>query len=757
MATMPRDPDSNRPELPNMLADAGVPLAQAWNTWSERPAELVFLPLGVRVTPVLHSSVIGRATTLRPLSEVRLGRHGLHGEAIDFEARYGGTRLAFAFDKPDPFVVRGSWTPLEQGEWGLRFSVVLCLSAEGGQIATLDESRSVATIEIGGRFVALVTEDAPVLVTGHPSVEHLVADLDQNGYFDKSSRSNAAAVLALRFNLEMMPKQRFAMVVADRADLAVANARAALRDAPLTAPKLQDGRNDGALDAVRDVVGWNTVYDRLGRRPTITASRIWGLGDAVWFNDQCFAALLAGLLDPRIGRANLDVALSNATPQGNIACFINPKDAWVDRSQAPHGAFVAWTMYLRCRDRSLLADAFPILARNQLWWREQRDPEGRGLVSCGTSDVGDAMYCGTAFGARNETGMDNSSTHDEAVYDPVTRTLSTFDVGLNAALALDAEMLARMAEELGLADEAARFTALASDTRERIQTELWDEARGLFANRQRNGGFVRSVSPTSFFPLLCGAATPAQAARLLEHLADPATFAGAFVLPNATRDDPAFRDNTYWRGRIWPNVNYLVWQGLRRYRFEAEAGRLAQQSLDLFRQSWTERRLCGENYSAETGEIDDKPGNDPFYTWGALLPLLGVAGVMDIGPWNGWEVTNAGNVQLGPLVSPAGLVTLTVQDGVLELARGQERLFATTVPGRLRQLRVEPGIVSATLAEECRGPAWFRLGPALSRRFVVARLGNCEIASREHEGCRWVDIAGAEAGDRLDCHLAPDL
>ncbi len=48
-----------------------------------------------------------------------------------------------------------------------------------------------------------------------------------------------------------------------------------------------------------------------------------------------------------------------------------------------------------------------------------RDPDGRGLVSCGTSDVGDAMYRGNGLRrARNETGMDNSPTHDEARYDP---------------------------------------------------------------------------------------------------------------------------------------------------------------------------------------------------------------------------------------------------------------------------------------------------------------------------------------------------
>ncbi len=42
------------------------------------------------------------------------------------------------------------------------------------------------------------------------------------------------------------------------------------------------------------MIGWNTVYDPHNRRPVTAASRIWGLGDAVWFNDQCFAGLMAG-------------------------------------------------------------------------------------------------------------------------------------------------------------------------------------------------------------------------------------------------------------------------------------------------------------------------------------------------------------------------------------------------------------------------------------------------------------------------------
>src|SRR5690606_25584785 len=124
----------------------------------------------------------------------------------------------------------------------------------------------------------------------------------------------------------------------------------------------------------------------------------------------------------------------------------------------------------------------------------------------------------------------------------------------------------------------------------------------IFANRQRKGGFVSSVSPTSFYPLLCGAASPEQAARLLAHLGDSETFAGEWALPNASRDDPAFAENVYWRGRIWPNVNFMVWLGLRRYgQFEA-AEKLARQSLDLFMKNWREDRIAAENYNSVTGE-----------------------------------------------------------------------------------------------------------------------------------------------------------
>jgi putative isomerase len=737
-----------------MLVNTNVPLRGAWNTWSERPAEMVFLPLGVRVTPVLYSSRLRKATTIRPPHEIRFGRHDLHGEAIDFETSFGDTRLSFAYAKRDPFCMTGSWSVREPGEWGLRYWVTLCLSAENAADVIWSADHGAATVAIGDRVVALVARDAPVQVTGHDSVEAVVADFDAKGYFDRSSRADHAKVLALRFNLEMTCTTRFAAAVADSMPLAMDMARAALDDTPVEPRPVHEGRNAGALDAVRDVIGWNTLYDRQNARTYTSISRIWNIGDfAVWFNDQTFAALMAGVMDAAAGRDNMAVAMASATPQGNFACLLTSRDAWVDRSQAPHGAFMAWMMYLRSRDRALLELVYEPLRCNHRWWRASRDPHGRGLVSCGTSDVGDALYKGTAFGARNETGMDNSATHDEAVYDPLTRTLSTFDLGLNCALALDAEMLAAIAAELGHADEAQHFSTLAEETRARISSELWDDERGVFANRHRDGGFVRSLGPTSIYPLLCGAATPEQIERLLVHLDDPSMFGGEFVLPNAARSDPAYKDNVYWRGRIWANVNYLVWQGLRRCGLDDAADSLAAKSLAMFERQWAQDRLCGENYNAETGEVVDQGDADPFYTWGAMLPLMGVSQVMDFTPWFGWQVVNTGEpARLGPMCSPAGTAVVTVEGGWLTLSCAEVEIFSTDHVGALRHIIVERGLLSVTFAETPREGTSFRLGASLSRRLIAVRLDG-ETSPRA-EGSA-LDLAGIAAGTRLDVHLSP--
>ena len=161
--------------------------------------------------------------------------------------------------------------------------------------------------------------------------------------------------------------------------------------------------------------------------------------------------------------------------------------------------------------------AYDILARNNEWMRTARDGNGNGILEFGSSDVGQGLYKGTKLAAKDESFMDNSPIHDEARWNAESRTLDSEDVGLNCLVCLDCEMLApyRRARS-GRDDEAKRMTRDARvNCAARSGTHFWDSERKIFANRLWSGEFVKSLAPTSFYPLLCDAASQEQKKHLL--------------------------------------------------------------------------------------------------------------------------------------------------------------------------------------------------------------------------------------------------
>lgn len=167
----------------------------------------------------------------------------------------------------------------------------------------------------------------------------------------------------------------------------------------------------------------------------------------MWLDDVLYHALMAGLFDLDLARDNLEAVLAHATEAGNLPCLVTGRDAWIDRSQPPIGAFVVWMLYLRWQDERRLQACFdPLLANHEWWWR-LRDGNDNGLLEYGTSPVGDGLYRGTKLAAKDESSMDNSPTHDEASLMTSSWTLDCEDVGLNSLVALDDEMLAMIARK----------------------------------------------------------------------------------------------------------------------------------------------------------------------------------------------------------------------------------------------------------------------------------------------------------------------
>jgi putative isomerase len=123
--------------------------------------------------------------------------------------------------------------------------------------------------------------------------------------------------------------------------------------------------------------------------------------------------------------------------------------------------------------------------------------------------------------------------------------------------------------------------------------------------------------------MLAKAASPEQAQVMIEkHLLNPDDFWGQWIMPSISRSDPAFKDQDYWRGRIWGPTNYLVYLGLQNYKDSAVRREFAKKSYELFLKEWTEHRHVHENYNGITGSGDDVYHSDRFYHWGALLGYI---------------------------------------------------------------------------------------------------------------------------------------
>jgi hypothetical protein len=185
-----------------------------------------------------------------------------------------------------------------------------------------------------------------------------------------------------------------------------------------------------------------------------------------------------------------------------------------------------------------------------------------------------------------------------------------------------------------------------------------------------------------------------QAERMLATLLDPTRFWGQWVVPTIARDDPAFADQQYWRGTIWPPTNYLLYQGLRRYGFDRAAADLATKSVALFLETWREYALCRENYDARTGA----GGGQRYQSWGPLFALIGIHEFVDVTPWDGLRIGTpapVGRTTLRRLPVAGHRWTITLAPDGLRAEADGALVLESDHPLVARHVRLEPGTLEA--------------------------------------------------------------
>jgi len=477
------------------------------------------------------------------------------------------------------------------------------------------------------------------------------------------------------------------------------------------------GEWPGLIDSISDNLGWMKLFQPDSGEIYLPAGRRWifpgpdGQDDlwTIFEWDAFFNALEAAVEDPQLARREIAAVLDCQYPNGNIPNWRSSRSGTPDRSQPPVGAFAVLKTYYRLGDISLLEEAYGRLKKWHRYWTDpgkngtpRRDGNGDCLLEWG-SDT-ELMLAGCPEWEKGvegrqraawESGQDDLPNYDNVPFDDRANTLKMNCIDLSALYALDAEMLMTMAQILGKTGDAEVFKREYEEIKARVNRVLWNE--NFYFDRYWDGRFSTQQAASNFYPLLAGLASADQAQAILKQLLDKQKFNGQYVIPTISRDHPAFKDQQYWRGTIWPPTNYLVYQGLKRYRFDEAAAELARKSAALFLESWNTHALCRENYHSVTGE----GGGQRYQSWGPLFALILLEDFIDISPFDGLRVGNlaaGGKNRIENLVLREKSYDLDIDASGLSIKGAGQEIFRFQGRGVMRHIGFGPGFLEAEVS-----------------------------------------------------------
>jgi Trehalase len=553
---------------------------------------------------------------------------------------------------PDFQIVLETYIPFAGSSWGLPG----VYSVADSKQAIVGKQYFERIFGSASQFVVMV--DRPTMGSGtYPSLEELHDTMKGAGVLvnsiDSDPSRNAAGlqfvtdtsrtahfVAKLGWNREELLNQAQGLLTPGKIDsILKEKAEAYARRRPSA-----QGFFEGAPEAIGNNMFWNSLYAPQTNLifPSISRHAAHGAGGWVlgeW--DGFLGSLLTSLEDKDQTFATIRTLLLAQTETGLVPNGLSGGGGTPDRSQPPVGSYAVWKVYQRYPDREMLEWAYPRLKRWHEWWfsdrgdgQPWRDGNRDGLLEWGSDRGSRETSGGRGFlmQARWESGMDDNPMWDDVHYDDRTYTMDLDDVGLNSLYALDAECLAQLAALLGQEEDRRSFQAQYEKIKQLVREKLWNESDGIYENRFWNGKFSKHLSPSSFYPMLAGIATPEQAKRMVnEHLLNPKEFWGEYVVPTTPRNDPAFADQYYWRGSIWGPTNYLLYHAIDRYGFDEVSFEFAKKSYALFMDDWKTNQHNNELYHARGGS----GGGDLHYTWGTLLCLIPLEQFVDENPWDG--------------------------------------------------------------------------------------------------------------------------
>ena len=252
----------------------------------------------------------------------------------------------------------------------------------------------------------------------------------------------------------------------------------------------------------------------------------------------------------------------------------NPDEAHRDHKYHAYGltTIATWALFLRTGDVEFLRELFPVLCKMNRFEHNVRDDDKDGLTSMSHSFL---------------LGWESSLrfAYEDNLKDGRWFRRELEPVDANTYFLRQSQILARMAQILGQEQIAKEMSQRAATTKAALNEKMWDEESGffydVFADDDR---FSKIKSCAGFFPMLAAAVSSERAARLVDHLVNPAEFWKAYPVSCVAADEPVFaKARGGWTSGVALRNNWLLVEGLSRYGFDEQASQIIWRTLKLLR------------------------------------------------------------------------------------------------------------------------------------------------------------------------------
>ena len=584
-------------------------LQQGWNTWNTSSVlQQVLLPQGFAINlafkqhyfleeQYLANALIGRRGDFSEI--VRPGPHAYDGSYTQLEIQWEGldARIETAHAGKD-LVIMISPNSIPHDRMKVIIESGMLWNRQGNLSRKINQLKAVCP----GKIIKVFTTSAPV---------------DDDPYIDVKT-----PYLAVWLDGEI------GISTGKKRTLVEIKKAIEIQKVRLQAEAEKFGELADAYIAVQAGIAWNLIYEPKFDRVISTVGRLWNeeYGGFCTFGwDNFFLAYMSGLASRDLAFSNVIEHLRGKTRQGFI-----PNDnrgngsKSFDRSQPPVGGIMVKEVYKTYPEDWFLKATFDDLLGWNRWWHRSRNNEG--LLSYGSSPADNPFnepVFETKTAAGYESGMDDSPMYIDVPFNKKKHTLELQDVGLTSLYIADCRALAEMAGILKRKKEQKELESRAKQYALKMD-ELWSPEFGAYLNYRTDVDSLSTrVSPTLFYPLMAKVGNDEKNEIIMEHFYNPEEFYGEWMLPSTTRDDPTFSRQRYWKGAIWPPLNFLTYLSLRQAGYTDAATELSEKSLKLIMTEWTRKGYVSENYSAITGTGDDsRLSSDRFHSWGALFGIM---------------------------------------------------------------------------------------------------------------------------------------